>query len=289
MLKKLIATLAMSLASFAACALQPYIGAEKVAAGDLNAAMMAVEKKLSGAGFTVVGKHMPKGIAAGTIIVTDATLTDAAKAAGGTNIVVAPVRVGVKADGTVSYLNMEYWLRAMARADYGKVEAAGKSVAAKLQKALGAGQPFGGDVPADALAEYRYMFGMERFNNRSEIKEFKNFDEALKTVRDNLAKGVQQTSKVYEVVAADKQVAVIGFAQNSAEKGEAWWVNKIEGVDHVAALPWEVFIVGGQVYGLHGRFRTALAWPSLKMGQFMGIGQHPDYVLQMVEDIAGVK
>ena len=52
-------------------------------------------------------------------------------------------------------------------------------------------------------------------------------------------------------------------------------------------MPWEVFIVGKTVYSLHGRFRTALAWPSLTMGQFMGISLHPDHVRKMAEEIAG--
>ena len=63
-------------------------------------------------------------------------------------------------------------------------------------------------------------------------------------------------------------------------------MNKI-GVDHIAALPWEVYIVDKTVYALAGRYRTALAWPSLTMGQFMGIVQHPDNVRQMALDIAG--
>lgn len=289
MLKKLAAAFLLALASVSSYAVQPYIGAEKVSATDLQLVLSLVEKKLAAGGFTVIGRHMPKGFPAATLIATDPGLLEAIKSIGGTTIVAAPVRVGVKADGTVSYINLEYWLRAMTRTDYPRVEAAGKAAMQRLQRALGAGQPFGGDVKAEDLAEYRYMFGMERFQNRSEIREYKSFAEALSAVRDNLAKGVQQTEKVYEIVVPERNLAVIGFAQNNSAKGEAWWVNKIEGVDHVAALPWEVFIVNGQVYGLHARFRTALAWPALKMGQFMGIGQHPDYTLQMIEDIAGVK
>ncbi len=276
----------IGLVSLAANALQPYVGAEKVAGGDLNAAMSAVEKKLAAGGFTVIGKHTPKGVAAGAIVVTDPALLDAAKSIGGLGIVAAPLRVGVKADGTVSYINPEYWLRGFARKDYAKVEAAGKAAADKLQKALGTGQPFGGDLPTDKLADYRYMFGMERFDSSTEIKTYDSFDLALKAVRDNLAKGVAQTAKVYEIVAADKKLAVIGFAQNNAEKGEGWWVNKI-GADHIAAMPWEIIIVDGHVHSLQGRFRTALAWPTLTMGQFMGISMHPEYTRKMAEDIAG--
>ncbi len=267
-------------------AVQPYVTADKVAGGDLAAAMSVVEAKLTAAGFTVVGKHTPAGVAAGTIVVTEPGLLDAVKGIGGAVIVGAPLRVGVKADGTVSAINPEYWLRAIARGDYAKVEAAGKAAGDKLRAALGGGQAFGGDVPAGDLATYRYMFGMPRFGDSAELKSYTSFEAALAAVRDNAAKGVGKTAKVFEIVVADKKIAVVGFSQNDTEKGEAWWVNKI-GVDHIAALPWEVYIVDKTVYALAGRYRTALAWPSLTMGQFMGIVQHPDNVRQMALDIAG--
>lgn len=276
--------------TFAAHALQPYVTGNKVAGADLKAATTAVEQKLTAAGFTVLGIHAGKGLPKqATVVVADASLSDAVKGIGGDAIVGLPVRVGVKADGTVSYENLEYWERAYLRKDYGKAEAAVKAATAKLEQALGTGAAFGGDVKTEDLASYRYMFGMERFDSgNSLLKEYAGFDEAVKAVRDNLAKGVKATAKVYEVVVPDKKVAVFGVAMNDPEYGEGWWVNKI-GADHVAALPWEVFVVNGKVYALYGRFRTALAWPSLGMGQFMGISIHPDRTHDMLEAVAGVQ
>ena len=68
-----------------------------------------------------------------------------------------------------------------------------------------------------------------------------SFEAALKTVRDNLANETAATSRVYVVVSPQNQTAVFGVAMNSASDGEAWWVNKI-GPDHMAGLPYEVFI-----------------------------------------------
>jgi hypothetical protein len=172
------------------------------------------------------------------------------------------------------------------RGDYAKAEGAVKAAAGKLEQALGAGQAFGGDVPVEDLAKYRYMFGMERFDDKSELVEYKTFEEAVKTVQDNLAKGVRGTAKAYELVMPDKKIAVFGVAMNDAEHGEGWWANKI-GPDHVAALPWEVFVVNGKVMALFGRYRTALAWPSLGMGQFMTIANHPDTTKSMLDEVAG--
>jgi hypothetical protein len=260
----------------------------KLDCGDLKTCTTAVEQKLTAAGFTPIGLHASNGLPKqATVVVTDAGLTEALKAIGGTAVVGMPIRVGVKADGTVSYLNLEYWQRAFLRKDYGKAEAAVKATAGKLEHALGTGQPFGGDVKADDLANYHYMFGMERFGEKSVLAEYKSFDEAMKKVQDGLAKGLKGTSKVYELVLPDQKIAVFGVALNDPEFGEGWWVNRI-GADNVAALPWEVFVVNGKVMALFGRYRTALAWPSLGMGQFMTIANHPDTTKAMLEAVAGV-
>jgi hypothetical protein len=289
-MKKWIAGAACVLVSWHALALQPYASGARLAGGDLATAVAAVEQKLTAAGFTTLGVHMAKGLPKqATVVVSDAGLSDAIKAIGGSAVVGMPIRVGSKADGTVSYVNLEYWEHAYLRKDYGKAEAAVKAAAGKLEQALGAGAAFGGDVKTEDLVNYRYMFGMERFDSgNSLLMEHKSFEDAVKAVRDNLSKGVKGTAKVYEVVVADKKLAVFGVAMNDAEYGEGWWVNKI-GADHVAALPWEVFVVNNKVYALYGRFRTALAWPALGMGQFMGISIHPDRTREMLEAVAGAQ
>lgn len=286
-MKNIIAGITLAALSCFAYALQPYVAGDKVQASDLKAAMAAAEQKLGAAGFTVIGQHSPAGLPQhGVIIVTESGFSAALTQIGGSAMVGLPIRVGIKADGSVSYQNLEYWQRAYLRQDYGKAEAAVKSASAKLQQALGAGKPFGGEVKPEDLPTYRYMAGMERFADKSELKQHASFDEAVKTIRDNLAKGVAKTAKVYEVVLADKKLAVFGVATNDAEDGEGWWAKKI-GPDHVAALPWEIYVVDNKAYALFARYRTALAWPDLGMFQFMGIGGHPDSNHAMMAKVAG--
>jgi hypothetical protein len=286
-MKNWISGIALMAFSLAAMALQPYVGGDRLPAGDVKSVAAGVEQKLSAAGFRVIGRHLPNGLPQfGSVIVADDGLTEALAAIGGSAVVGMPIRVGVKADGSVSYVNLEYWERAFLRKDYGRAEAAVKAAAAKLEKALGAGKPFGGDVAAEVLPKYHYMFGMEYFDERSELKDYGNFEEAIKAVRANLAKGAAQTSKVYEIALPEKKIAVFGVATNDPNYGEGWWAGKI-GPDHVAALPWEVFVVNGKVMALYGRFRTALAWPQLGMGQFMGISNHPDTTMKMMSAVAG--
>jgi hypothetical protein len=195
-MKKLFIGAAIAASSFLAHALQPYIDGSKVSGGDLKAVVVATEQKLTAAGFTVIGHHMPAGIPThASIIVTEPGFSSALTAVGGSAVVGLPIRVGVKADGAVSYQNLEYWQRAYLRANYAKAEGAVKAASGKLQQALGAGKGFGGNVEPADLPGYRYMAGMEKFEDKSELKTYSGgFDEAVKTIRDNLSKGVAKTS-----------------------------------------------------------------------------------------------
>lgn len=271
-------------------AIQPYITGDKVSPGDVNNVIAQVEKKLGAAGFQVIGKHTPAGLPKhGGLVVTDKAILDAVHAAGGQAIVAAGIRIGVQADGTVSYINPEYWHRAFLRKQYGSAEAASKALQEKLAKALGAGEAFGGDVPAENLASYRYMWGMERFDDaNNELGSFGSFEEAVSTLRDNLGKKIGNSEKVYEIVMADKKLAVFGVAMNDPATGEGWWVNKV-GPDHIAALPWEIYVVGNKAGAMQGRYRTALAWPSLSMGTFMGISSHPGSTHDNLRALTAVK
>lgn len=270
-----------------AWATSPYLAGNRLPAADVPSLLAQVERKLQAEGFTVVGRHQPRGLPAyGSVVATDPALLDAIRTAGGHAILAAAIRIGVKSDGSVSYTEPEYWGRAYLRERYDAAVPALRAVRERLARALGAGAPFGGDVPAADLPRYRYMFGMERIDDpRTELRSFASFDEALRTVQARLAKGVGHTAKVYEVVLPAQQLAVIGVALNDAESGEAWWAGKI-GPEHIAALPYEIFIIGGKAHALYGRYRIALSWPALGMGQFMTIARAPDLIHQTMEQLA---
>jgi hypothetical protein len=278
-MKKALLWCTLLLSTQGCLATAPYLQASKLPAADLATQLAQVEKKLQVEGFTVVGRHMPKGLTGhASLVVTDPAVLDAVRTIGGSGIVAAGIRVGIKADGTVSYMNPDYWYRAYLRAPFKTAQAPVKAVQTRLAKALGEGAAFGGDVAEADLPNYRYMLGMERFDSsNSELSAHASFEDALKTVQDNLAKGVGNTSRVYEVVMADRKLAVFGVAMNDPGDGEGAWVNKI-GADHIAGMPYEVFIVGNKVFALYARYRIALAWPALSMGQFMGIINTPDAI-----------
>ena len=272
-------------------AVSPYIQGDPVAGGSAQAAAAAVESKLKGGGFKVVGKYFPKTLTGyGVVVATDDAMLNEVGAAGGPAVLGAAIRVGVKADGSVAYTNPDYWYRAYFRKAFDKREAAVKALQARLQDTLGAGKGQGGDEPPGNLANYRYMIGMERLDSsKSKLAEYGSFAEALKTVRDNLAKGAGKTAKVYEVVMADRKLAVFGVAMNDAEHNDGDWIKKIDMQNNIAGLPYEIYIVDNEVSSPHGRFRIALAFPDVGMGQFMRISSLPNAIMEVMGSVAGVE
>ncbi|MBI5330704.1 MAG: hypothetical protein HZB71_08835 [Betaproteobacteria bacterium] len=247
-----------------------------------------VEAKLKNAGFSTAGQYASPGLPGlGVVVVTDKDLLGVIRNLGGASIVGAPIRVGVRADGTVSYMNMEYWLRAYLRKQYSLADKSVKATQARLSKALGAGKGFGGDVERKDLGDYQYMFGMEGFeSDKNLLMEHLTFEDAVKAVQDNLAKGAARTSKVYEIVLPDRKVAVFGVALNDPKEGEGWWVKTI-GDGNVAALPYEIYVVNNRVNHLFARFRIALGWPEVGMGNFMRIVEAPGIIRDSLTVVAG--
>ncbi|MFA5081598.1 MAG: hypothetical protein WC474_03515 [Hydrogenophilaceae bacterium] len=285
---KWLAVLALMVFSPLVWAISPYVHGDKVAAGDVQAVMSQVEGKLAKVGFNVIGKYAPQGLPGyGVVVVTDNALLARIKSLGGANIVGAAIRIGVKSDGSVSYMNPDYWYRAYFRNGFKSAERTVKTLESKLAKSLGARGTFGGDVARTDLVEYQYMFGMEGFeSDKNLLIEHLSFEDAVKAIQDNLAQGRAKTSKVYEVIMPDKKIAVFGVAMNDAKEGDGWWVKTV-GADNIAALPYEIYVVGPKADHLFARYRIALGWPAVGMGQFMRIVEAPYIIQETLSQVAG--
>lgn len=272
-------------------AISPYIQADSVSGGTVQAVATAVETKLKAGGFKVVGKYFPKDLAGyGVVIATDDAMLGEVGSVGGHAILGAAIRVGVKANGSVAYTNPDYWYRAYFRKAFDKKEASVKALQDRLQGALGAGKGMGGEEPPANLSNYRYMIGMERLDSfKNKLAEYQDFAEALKVVRANLAKGAGKTSKVYEIVMPDRKLAVFGVAMNDGANSDGEWIKKIEMQESIAGLPYEIYVIDNEVAAPHGRFRIALAFPDVGMGQFMRISSLPNTIIETMGAVAGVE
>jgi hypothetical protein len=291
MLQRILLACLLGVTSLSAWAISPYIPGDRMQPGDLPSVAAEVEKKLTAAGFQVLALYAPKYLPThGVVVVSDAGMLSKIRAIGGAAIVAAPIRVGVTTDGAVAYANPDYWDRAFLGKRFEQAEPAVQSVQSRLAKALGAGPGFGGDESAADLPEYRYMMGMEGFDDdKNLLATHADFESAVRTVQENLAHGKSGVSKAYELVLPDSKLAVFGVAMNSRDISDTLIIGKIGVEDRIAGFPYEMFVVNNKVYALYGRYRLALAFPDLSMGSFIRIVYAPDDIHEMLKAVAGGK
>ena len=186
---------------------------------------------------------------------------------------------------TVSLLNPEYIFYAYFRnttGSYDKLKAISDETH-EILKSVGTGfKGFGGQLSKSELKKYHYMIGMPYFTDPVELNEMSDFQTACTTIENNLKAGKGNTARVYRLKFNKSQIAIYGVALKSKTDGEAHFL-PIIGEDHIAAMPYELIVVGKKVLMLHGKYRFALHWPELSMSEFMKIVSTPGYVEDTME------
>lgn len=269
--------------------LKPYI-----LAGYSSSSIAEVEKivetNLKANGFKILGSYSPmESKSRKTIAVTNANLQNAVKKVGGFKGLALVLRVSLTLENgkiLVTYTNPEYWGRAYFTDKWEMVSSDYKNLAASFKTALSGfeGEKFKefgskNGLSYKKLKKYHYMFGMPYFDDNITLKTFKSFEEAVSTIDKNLKSGVSDITKVYSTSINSKQIALYGIGL-TGKKGEKSFMSKIDvsNPKHTAFLPYELLVVGNKTYMLHGRYRIALSFPDLSMGQFMKIVSTPGYI-----------
>ena len=276
--------------------LKPYtIGA--INTDDISSAKMCIEENLKAQNFQILGSYIPaKDPNRQVIVFSSQELKQAVRQIGGLSGFALAWRVGITKEGaanTISYTTPEYWGNAYFRSDFEKVKSLYSTYGQKLALALAAcgengGKKFGSEegLSIDKLQDYKYMFGMPKFHSTKLLKGFTTYEEAISTIDANLAKGVINLKSIYSIELKDQKLKLYGVGL-SGEDGEEIFVPKIDLGDpkHTAFLPYEFLVVGNEVHMLHGRFRIALSFPDLSMGQFMKIVSTPPSIKRMIEKV----
>ncbi len=264
--------------------LKPFILAST---GPGTVAGKAVQAKaaLVAGGFTVVGDYSPYADAEILIVTNEELKKNAAESEhGGFGAIQRVAVTKVKDDIQVSYTNPVY----MANAYRMKGDLSG--VAANLATALGKVEEFGSakGMTASQARKYHYMFGMEYFDEPSELAEYPNYEEAVRSVDAKLGANKNGVSKVYRVDIPGKQESVFGVAMKAPGDADKYMddrfiMNEIDfhDVRSTAHLPYEVLVSGNKVYALYARFRIAMDFPDLSMmgsNSFMNIMKTPEAI-----------
>ena len=235
------ALLALSMGNaFADETMKPFVLGYKTS-GDIQAVADEVKAKVQAAGFEIAGSYSPYDGAIVMAITNDALKQDAASSefggyAAGQRVTVTQVGDEIQ----VSYTNPLYLANAYRLENTSGAAAALQS----LQSALGNDQPYGtGDkqLTAKDLRKYHYMFGMEYFDDPSELAEYDSYEDALAAVEEGLAEeGVEyifgypggavlhiydalyQQDKVHHILVRHEQAATHaadGYARSTGKPG----------------------------------------------------------------------
>ncbi len=262
------ALLVLSLGNaFAEEALKPFVLAYETT-GDIQAVADEAKSKVQAAGFEVVGTYSPYDGAIIIAVTNDGLKKSAASSEfggyeAGQRVTVTKVGDNIQ----VAYTNPVYLADAYRIKDTSGAEAA----LASLKSALGEKEAYGtGDkqLTAKDLRKYHYMFGMEYFDDPSELAEYDSQEEAIAAVEAGLSQGKGGATKVYRIDIPGKDETVFGVALNdSGCSGDEYIMSRIDKADirSTGHLPYEILVSDGNVYALYARFRIAISWPHLPM------------------------
>lgn len=274
--------------------LKPFILAT-TPAGNMEAVVATVKSTLMAQGFEEAGSYSPYSGATIIIVTSPELKAVAAKSElGGFGAILRVAVTDVKGKLQVSYTNPVYMANAYRMADDLK------SIAAKLEAALGKGQEFGAKgLTAKKLRKYHYTFGMEYFNDPSVLAEYGSHEQAVQAVEAGLAAGKAGVTKVYRVDVPGKQEVVFGVAMKApSEKNKSmddkYIMSEIDfrDVKSTAHLPYEMLVSGNKAYALYARFRIATSFPDLSMmgsNSFMNIMSSPEAIRKALVQVAGGK
>ena len=256
----------------------------------MNEAVGQVKDALSSKGFEVVGEYHPgNNDSLYVIAYTRDDLQKTVIKVKDRGALASVLKVGLVKKGgkiIVSVLNPSYlfyaYLMDEADAYMNELNIVTNDVKSAM-KAVGEDYTgFGGSEEAKDLKDYHYMMMMPYFTDPVELKEFDSFEQGVSTIRKNLDAKKGNTVKVYEVVLENEKVAIFGVGLLDPEEGEAHFL-PIIGEDNIAAMPYEIILQGKEATMLHGKYRFALHWPKLTMGQFMKISSTPGDVEDFLE------
>ncbi len=254
--------------------LRPFILAHTTN-GDFNAVVEATKKRLSDAKFTLAGEYSPYPNTH-IIVITDKKLQKVAsktKDGGyGANVRVSITQAGGKIQ--IAYNNPVYTQHIY------RMKGSLAPVAKKLGKTLGSIKAFGsGDgISGSDLEDWHYMFGMPYFDDPIELGSAGSHSAMVSKIEKALASKKAGNSKVYKIALPGGKQTLFGVAVTQGSGADKTVMSAIDTKTekHSAHLPYEILVSGDTAYILNGKFRIALSFPDLTMGEFMTIKSAPD-------------
>lgn len=261
---------------------KPYYLVSSTVAG-YKTALQQTRDKITASQFKLLGEYSPLEDRTIFAITSDKLLDIASKTDfGGYGAVIRVAVTNTEKGVQVSYVNPIYMSYAYQMEDISEVKTA-------VTTLFGEAEAFGskrGETKR-SLNGYQYMIMLPEFEDHDKLGSFKSHQEALATVNKNLATGAHKLTKVFEIAIPDKEEVLIGVGISDGDGADKFIIDTIDKTDakHSAYLPYAVLVSGDKVYSLAGKFRIALAFPDLGMGQFMDISDAPDGIVDSLKKL----
>jgi hypothetical protein len=292
-MKKFIFTLlSISLMVFAKAQddLPPYFGTS--VERELNQLKDEVQNTIDESGYDIVGSYHVAGKSRLFVIAfSSEELKSLCSDYNDRGALASVLKVGLyENDGKteISLLNPSYMFYAYFGEDYklhqDALDAIDKHIKDVIAQNYGPLTSFGGGLTAEKLGKYRYKIMMPYFDDPVELEDYSDFDDGLSFIRNKIEASSDDIKLIYEVVDESKQTAVFGIALLNEEKGEPHFL-PIIGERHIAAMPYEIILQYNKASMLAGKYRFALYWPELTMGEFMKIMSTPGDVEDAMRSI----
>ncbi len=249
--------------------------------GAYESAVKQTRDKITASEFKLLGEYSPLADRTIFAITSDKLLAIASKTEfGGYGAVIRVAVTNTDKGAQVSYVNPTYMSYAYQMEDISEVSA---SITALFGEAVAFGSKRG--ETKRSLNGYQYMMMMPEFEDHDKLGSFDSHQTALATVNKNLASGVLKLTKVFEIALPGKDEVLIGVGIDDGDGADKFIMDTIDKSDtkHSAHLPYTVLISDDTVYSQAGKFRIALAFPDLGMGQFMDISDAPDGIVNSLK------
>ena len=251
--------------------------------GSISDIELKIEQALKADSFKIIGNYHPaKDKDLLVIAFTRTDLVNLTLKIGDRGVMASIMRIGLiqRNDSVeISLLNPEYIFYAYLRDDSKRHEIELNQISLDIKIALfkisTEFKPFiTSSLTERELKEFRFLVRNPSFDDVIELVRFRSFKHGVETIRKNLQARKDGTYKVYEMVFNDRKIAIFGIGLHDLRKGEANFLMKL-GKSHLAALPYELVLIGNSATILHGKYRFPLYWSDLSMTEYRKIYKTP--------------
>jgi hypothetical protein len=294
-LKYVIICLSFILFHFKVCADGGLVAFYKLGGqkGTLDEIKQNITRALKSENFEIIGSYHPaKDTNLMVIAFTRQDLIEITTKYNKRGLMASIMRVGLICNGDtieISLLNPEYIFYAYLKNGVKKNEIELNQISLDVKIALNQisteFKPFIiSSLSERELQEFKFLVRNPGFDDMLVVMEFSSFESGVETIQKNLQARKDGTFKVYELIFNDKKIALFGIGLQDPRKGEANFL-KLLGVTHLAALPYELILVGNNALILQGKYRFPLYWSDLTISDYRKIYKTPRDIEETMKSI----